>query len=92
MLIKDEKVNEDDIETARTLVPELWYQFDDLKRRHFVDIYVKSQNRCIEVKSTWTFKKHKDKVLAKQKQAKEDGYKYEILIYNDKGKLIEQYV
>jgi len=91
MLIYDEKVNENDIETGRTLVPELWYTYENDKHRHFVDIYVKSQKRCIEIKSTWTFKKHKNKVFAKQEQAKKDGYIYEIYIYNEKGKLIEQY-
>ena len=90
-LIK-EKINENDIITKKTEVPELWY-IDDLneKHRHFVDIYVKSQNRCIEVKSTWTLKKNKEKVLLKQKSAKELGYKYDIWVYNDKGIIVEIY-
>lgn len=48
-LIKENKINEDDIETSRTNVPELWYKLKGIKRRHFVDIYIKSKNICIEV-------------------------------------------
>ena len=92
MLLKDD-VNEDDIETSRKNVPELWYHdSEDIKRRHFVDIFIKSLNKCIEVKSTWTLKKHYDKVFAKQKQAKEDGYLYEILVFDNKGKLVEKHL
>ena len=46
------------------------------KHRHYVDIYIPSQNRCIEVKSTWTLTK--DNVFLKQEAGKKLGYKYEI--------------
>jgi hypothetical protein len=91
-IIKEEKINETDILTTRIDVPEIWY-CDELnhQHRHFVDIYVKSQNRCIEVKSIWTLKKNKEKVLLKQKFAKQSGYKYDIWVYNDKGAIVEKY-
>ena len=32
---------------------------EGLKHRHFVDIFIPSQNKCIEVKSTWTAEKRR---------------------------------
>jgi hypothetical protein len=86
-------INENDIVTSRKLVPVIWYyDKNNVKRRHFVDIFIKSQNKCIEVKSTWTLKKHYDKVFAKQSQAKEEGYNYEIYVYDDKGNMVEHHI
>jgi len=84
-LINVEKIDEDDLLISRKEVPELWY-LDKIgkKRRHYVDMYIKSQNRCIEVKSTWT-NQVKNNVFEKQKAAIELGYKYEIWIYDNKG-------
>jgi hypothetical protein len=50
------------------------------------------ENLCVEIKSTWTFKQHKEEVLLKQKYAKEYGFQYEIWIFNDKGEMIEKLV
>ena len=46
---------EDDIITGCKNVPTIWYN-DDLgkKHRHYVDIFIPSQNKCIEIKSKWT--------------------------------------
>ena len=91
-LIKEEFIEENDIITGCKNVPTIWYN-DELckKHRHYVDIFIKSQNRCIEVKSTWTAKKKKDNIFLKQNAAKELGYKYEIWIYNCKGEIVEYY-
>jgi len=79
-----EKINEDDIITDRKLVPEIWYNdTNNKKHRHYVDIYIKSQNRCVEVKSTWTIQK-KNNVLEKKDAAISLGYKYDIWIYDKK--------
>ena len=91
-LIINEKINESDIITGCKNVPELWYNDKtNKKRRHYVDIFIPSQNRCIEVKSMWTYTKQIDIVLLKQKAAKALGYKYEIWIYNDKKEKINCY-
>jgi hypothetical protein len=89
-LIKEEFIEENDIITGCKNVPTIWYN-DELckKHRHYVDIFIKSQNRCIEVKSTWTAKKKKDCIFLKQNAAKELGYKYEIWVYNCKGEIVE---
>ena len=58
------------------------------KHKHYVDIFIKSQNRCIEVKSKWTAEKNKHTVFLKQNAAKEAGYLYEIWVYDSKGNKI----
>jgi Uma2 family endonuclease len=74
-------------------VPTIWYNDDNNKKhRHYVDIFIPSQNRCIEIKSTWTSQKKKDNIFLKQKAGKELGYLYEIWIYNNKGEMVECYM
>ncbi len=88
-LINVENISEDDIITKRTEVPEIWYTDKTNKlRRHYVDIYIKSQNRCIEVKSTWT-NQEKNNVLEKKQSAMNLGYNYEIWVFNKKGIKVE---
>jgi len=91
-LLSVEKIDEDDIFTKRNEVPEIWY-YDKTKkqRRHYVDFYIKSQNRCIEVKSTFT-NQEKNNVFEKQKAAKDLGLKYEIWIFNKSGELLDKYI
>ena len=82
--------NEDEIITGSGSVPEIWYDDDEgLNHRHFVDIFIPSQNKCIEVKSTWTAEKKKDNIFKKQQAGKHLGYNYEIWIYNSKGEKVE---
>ncbi len=91
-LIINEKIDESHIIIGLKNVPEIWYiDKNNKKRRHYVDIFIPYQNRCIEVKSTWTYTKQIDIVLLKQKAAKELGYKYEIWVYNDKKEKINCY-
>lgn len=88
-LLFEEKINEDDIFTERNNVPEIWYNDDNNKQhRHYVDIYIKPQNRCIEVKSTWT-NQNKNNVLEKKNAAESLGYKYDLWIYDRKRNKIE---
>jgi hypothetical protein len=89
-LIKDELINETDIVTGAKNVPEIWYHDEaGKKHRHYVDIFIPSQNRMIEVKSTWTAEKKKDNIFLKQEAGKKLGYLYEIWIYNKKGEIVE---
>ncbi len=81
-------IDENEIITGITNVPEIWYVDDEgIKHRHYVDIFIPSQNKCIEVKSSWTFQMKN--VLIKQKAGKQYGYNYEIWVYNKKGEIIE---
>ena len=91
-LINEDKLLESDIVTGAKNVPIIWY--NDLagkKHRHYVDIFIHSQNKCIEVKSTWTITKGKDNIFLKQEAGKKLGYLYEIWVYNNKGNIVECY-
>jgi hypothetical protein len=91
-LLQNEFVCETEIITGCKNVPIIWYNDNNgKKRRHFVDIYIPSQNRCIEVKSTWTAKLHDGNIILKQNAAKELGYNYEIWIYNKEGIKVEYF-
>jgi hypothetical protein len=91
-LLQKEKISEDDIVTGCRNVPTIWYNDESSKKhRHYVDIFIPSQNRCIEVKSTWTAKNKKNTIFLKQNAGKDLGYKYEIWIYDSKGNKVEKY-
>ena len=91
-LLQQENILESDIIVKRTEVPSVWYEDKNgKKRRYFVDCFIKSQNRCIEVKSTWTAEKKKDCIFLKQQALKDAGYECEIWVYNSKGQKVECY-
>jgi len=83
---------EEDIINGCKNVPEIWYD-DDIghKHRHYVDIYIKSQNRCIEIKSTWTFQMAHCHIFEKQDAAKQLGYDYEVWVFAENGELLDTY-
>ena len=84
---------EDNIITGCKNVPTIWYNDNSGKKhRHYVDIFIPSQNKCIEVKSTWTLKLSKNFALYKQNAAKELGYNYEIWVYDNKGNRVETFI
>ena len=76
-LINGENINETDIIIGSKNVPEIWY-FDNnnKKRRYYVDIYIPSQNRCIEIKSKYTYETNKQINILKEIATKNLGYKY----------------
>ena len=90
-LIKD-NIEENDIVTGVKNVPTIWYNDEfEKKHRHYVDIFITSQNKCIEVKSTWTAKKNLDNIFLKQTAGQELGYNYEIWVYDKKGNKVVYY-
>lgn len=56
------------------------YMFENKERRYYPDIYIKSINTIIEVKSDWTFEHHKEKNLAKEKECLQLGFNFEFMI------------
>lgn len=88
-LLMQMKVPEDDIKVGFKNVPTIWYDFENKKRRYYTDIFITSENKCIEVKSDFTFYKEYEKNIAKQNGTKALGYKCEIWIFDKKTQLIE---
>ena len=89
ILIND-KITEEDIVTSKKEVPEIWYKdSDDKDHRYYVDIFIKSINKFIEVKSTWTYKKNMEKVELTKNTVKEKGFLYECWVFDGKGNVIE---
>lgn len=90
-LLHTENLHEEDIVTSRKEVPECWYEFDGVKHRYYVDIYIPIQHRCIEVKSTWTYeRKGKDRVYAKLHALKNDGFNVELWVYDGKKQCMHE--
>jgi hypothetical protein len=77
--------DESDIITDRKEIPRITYNINDKKRYYFPDIYISTQNKIIEVKSTWTYKSKQDSIEEKASATKSAGYIYEIWIYDSKG-------
>jgi hypothetical protein len=91
-LLQKENILDEDIITSRSQVPTIWYlDANDKKHRYYVDVFIPSQNRMIECKSTWTMKKgiEKDNIYLKQQACKDAGYFCEIWVYNSKGEKVE---
>jgi len=89
-LINKYNIDENDIIIGSKNVPEIWYtDSNEKKHRHFVDIYLPKINKCIEIKSKWTFNIQKNTVFLKQKSAKELNYLYEIWVYDNKGNKVD---
>lgn len=87
--LTNDNIISSEIITARNIIPKIWYTDKHKNKRiHYVDIYVPSQNRMIEVKSLYTFTKDVERIFYKKKAAQEQGYKYDIWIFDNKGLLI----
>jgi len=78
--------NEDDIFTSRLDMPKIQYYLDGEIYSYYPDIYIKSIDKIIEVKSTWTYKRNLIKNIHKTRKL---GLEFEFWIYDDrKNKLI----
>ncbi len=66
-LLHDEKIHEDDIVVGPKKVPKVMYMDGIKDRRYFMDIYIKSQDKGIEVKSAWTYAKHDERAKNRAK-------------------------
>jgi hypothetical protein len=91
-LINIELINENDIIVGCKNVPLIWYTTDDgIKHRHYVDIFIPTQNRCIEVKGEWFYIRDKHILALKKQEAENLGYKYELWVYNKRKEKIDCY-
>jgi hypothetical protein len=86
-------IKEDDIVTENDfgemgVASDFWYEFENKKRRYFPDIFIKHQNKYIEVKSTYTYDLEPEKVLAKAKCVHDRGYNIEIYVLDGKKEIV----
>jgi hypothetical protein len=79
---------EDQIKVERKNVPRIKYADGEKTRYHFPDVFIPHENKIVEVKSTWTYRSKGDNVLLKKRCCEEQGYDYEIWVYNGKGKRV----
>lgn len=77
---------EDDIINSKKDVPCIKYILDGKERRYFVDIFIKSQNKMIEVKSVYFYRRDKEEIIAKMQACIDAGYLFELWIYGRNGK------
>jgi hypothetical protein len=73
--------NEEDIITNKRDMPKIIYNFEDKQHRYYPDIYIKSINKIIEVKSTWTYKRDLVKNKLKEIATNELNFDFEFWVY-----------
>jgi hypothetical protein len=56
------------------------YEYENETHRYYPDIYIKSENRIIEVKSTYTFNKEKEKNLLKRESVLNKNINFNFII------------
>jgi hypothetical protein len=64
------------------------YMYEDKNRTYLPDIYIKSSNKIIEVKSKWTYELEIEKNILKRKSCIDNGISFEFWIFNRYGELI----
>jgi len=75
----------EDIIVKRTDVPVIWYEKNNKQHRYYCDIYIPKINTIYEVKSTWTYKKDIEKINLTKQACIDDGYLFELYVYDGKG-------
>jgi hypothetical protein len=77
---------EDDIFTNKNDMPKIMYKFKGKMLRYYPDIYIKSENKIIEVKSTYTYKVALIKNMIKSLSTRKLGFDFEFWVYKDEKK------
>ena len=86
ILFKTEHREEADIITDRMEVPRIAYSKEDKTNHYyFPDIFIKSENKIIEVKSTWTYSLHLEMNKLKWTATQAEGYTMEFWVFSGKG-------
>lgn len=89
-LIKTKGVKPKDIRCGlESRMPTIKYLWKGKERIYHPDIFVVSQNRIIEVKSSYTASVAKS-LEAKRQACKEQGYKFTLLIMGEKGERLNE--
>nr|QBK86286.1 MAG: restriction endonuclease [Marseillevirus LCMAC102] len=85
----EDGVEEKDIVVGLDNIPIISYFYDDKMRKYFPDIHIPSQNRLIEVKSLYIYNLDPERNQEKWRAASEEGYNFEVYIYDYKKRLRE---
>jgi len=68
--------------------PKIEYVFDGKKRVYHPDIYIRSLNHIVEVKSEYTIRVATDVNIAKKRACKKAGFKFMFLVMDKQGRRI----
>jgi hypothetical protein len=86
ILFKTEHREEADVITDRIDIPRILYKYDDESEHYyFPDIFIKSENKIIEVKSVWTYNKDINLNKLKWTATQAAGYTMEFWVFSGKG-------
>jgi hypothetical protein len=75
-------INEENIVVEKNIQPEIFYVHNEKKSRYYPDIYVKKENKIVEVKSLWIYNKHLSRNLSKKEECQNQNYKFEFWIFD----------
>lgn len=82
--------SDDEVITSKRDVPQIWWiDADGIQHRYYVDIYIPREKRMIEVKSDYRYKKDKDKLEFVWRTCVEQGYSYEVWIFDKHHEVVE---
>jgi hypothetical protein len=90
---------EEDILAGEKLEKRIKYTFYGKEHMYFPDIYIPSEDKFIEIKSAWTYNPNSRKrklgeeylkILAKEIAVREEGYNFEIWIFDKNKKLMDR--
>jgi hypothetical protein len=82
--------NESDIVVDRKMTPKFWYFIDNKRKIYYPDIFIKSTNTIIEIKSDWTNKLHPVIDALKKDSVLKEGYNFQKMIFDRKGNLLNE--
>ena len=72
-------------------IGQIWYMKENGKKsRYLPDIYIISENKIVEVKSTWTYKSKKDNIFLKRQSCLNYGFNFEFMVFNGKKHLLTE--
>lgn len=76
-----------EVKEINKLVGEIWYEGEDGKqKRYYPDIFIISENRLIDVKSTYTFSVDFDKNQKKKQACLDKGCKFQFIVVHGRNK------
>jgi hypothetical protein len=82
--------SEEDIVISFDIPFEFFYFLDGAEHRYYPDIFLKSKNKIIEVKSTYTVTQNIQKNIEKQHSVLNEGIGYEVWVVDGDGAILEK--